>query len=99
MLHVRPELVWDHEIPADPEADEGFVVFYVGRVLDRGTAEDVRALGLERIRKFLDVAPARREVIDFWRWWLERRERKNGNPHTGTEAPAPNRGANRADPI
>ncbi len=69
-LAIRRDLVWDYDVPADPEHDEGFLALYVGRVLDRGRAEDVRALGLDLIRRYLDVAPARREVIEFWRWYL-----------------------------
>jgi hypothetical protein len=85
MLTVRRELVWDHDIPSEPERDEGFMTFYVGRVLERGTAEDVRALGLDRIRKYLAQAPLPRQVLDFWHWWLDYRERIDGDSHTGSE--------------
>ncbi len=71
-LSIRRELLWDYDVPPDPERNEAFVALYVGRVLDRGTAEDVRALGLDAIRRYLDRAPARREVIEFWRWYLKR---------------------------
>lgn len=88
---VRRELLWDYDVPADPEHDDGFMALYVGRVLDRGTAEDVRALGLDRIRRYLDVAPARREVIEFWRWYLDL-EGSHDDPHRGaTDVPADRR--------
>jgi hypothetical protein len=70
-LTIRRHLLWNYDVPPDPEHDEAFLALYVGRVLDRGTAEDVRTLGLDLVRRFLDVAPARREVIEFWRWYLE----------------------------
>jgi hypothetical protein len=89
MVRVRKELVWDYDIPDDPESDEGFMAVYVARVLDRGTADDIRSLGVETIRRYLDVAPASRKVIEFWRWWLARKASENGDPHSGPEAVAP----------
>ena len=70
-LVIRRDLVWDYDIPEDPERNEGFLALYVGRVLERGTAADVHGLSLERIRRYLDVAPVRAEVRDFWRWFFD----------------------------
>jgi hypothetical protein len=97
MFNVRRELVWDYPIPSDPERDEAFVALYVGRVLDRGGADDVRALGTELIRKHIDAAPARREVLDFWRWWLERSQ--NGDPHRSAAAVPAGHGVGRSGPV
>jgi hypothetical protein len=38
MLRVRRDLVWDYDVPEEPERDEAFMALYVGRVLDRGNA-------------------------------------------------------------
>jgi hypothetical protein len=89
VLRVRRELLWDYDVPSQPEADEGFMALYVGRVLDRGTAEDVRALGLRLICRYLDVAPVRREVAEFWRWWLSASDRSDHGRPDGGAAPVP----------
>lgn len=97
-VFVRREMMWDYPVPEDPESDDTFMALYVGRVLDRGTAEDVRALGLETIRRYLDVAPARREVIEFWRWWLAFREAGDGDPYPSAAAVSSGSVIDRADP-
>ncbi|MBI5479161.1 MAG: hypothetical protein HY906_09910 [Deltaproteobacteria bacterium] len=89
MLHVRRELLWDYDVPPHPEADDGFMAVYVGRVLDQGTDEDIRDLGLPLIRRYLEVAPVRREVADFWRWWLAVRDRSDHGSPDGGAAPVP----------
>jgi hypothetical protein len=94
------ELLWDYEVPADPESDEAFVALYVGRALDRGSADDLRSLGLPLIRRFLDVAPTRREVTEFWRWWLSTPDRSaNGDPDRGAAEVSSDGGDGRGDPV
>jgi hypothetical protein len=90
VVHVRKDLVWDYDVPEEPERDAAFMALYVARVLERGTAEDVRSLGVEAIRRYLDVAPAPRKVIEFWRWWLAWKGDNDGDSHSGAEA-APSR--------
>jgi len=99
MLKVRRELVWDYPIPAEPERDDGFRALYVGRVLDRGTAADVRSLGLPLIRRLLDVAPCRREVLEFWRWWFAASGSQHGDPDRSTAEVPAGRRVGRAVPV
>jgi hypothetical protein len=68
-LPVNPDLVWDYDLPAE-EQSEAFRRWYIARVLTRGRAEDIRAIGLRTIYAYLPhlVLPAR--IARFWEWYF-----------------------------
>jgi hypothetical protein len=69
-LPVNPDLVWDYDLPAEEEQDEAFRRWYVARVLTRGRAADVRALGLRTIYAYLPGLTLPDRIRRFWRWYF-----------------------------
>ena len=70
VVTVNPSLVWDYAVPDAEHQDEAFRRWYIARVLTRGRAEDIRAVGLPTIRAYLPhlMLPAR--IRRFWEWYL-----------------------------
>jgi hypothetical protein len=66
---VNRSLIWDYDFTEADYATEAFLRFYVGRVLTAGSGDDLRAIGLARVRRYLpdlDI-PRRSECGDcFW---------------------------------
>jgi len=69
-LPINRDLVWDYEVPDDARQDEAFRRWYVARVLTRGSAQDIRELGLHTIYAYLPhlVLPTR--IRRFWEWYF-----------------------------
>jgi hypothetical protein len=69
-LPVNPNLVWDYDIPPEGQQSEAFRRWYIGRVLTRGRAEDVRAIGLRTIYIYLPQLVLPAEIRRFWEWYF-----------------------------
>ncbi len=67
---VNPDLVWEYEIPSEGEPTESFRRWYIGRVLTRGRAEDIRKIGLQTISAYLPHLVLPPAVRRFWEWYL-----------------------------
>lgn len=67
---VNPDLVWDYEVPPEGDQTEAFRRWYIGRVLTRGRAEDIRAVGLQTIAAYLPDLILPTEIRRFWEWYL-----------------------------
>jgi len=80
-LPVNPDLVWDYDIPPQSQQSEAFRRWYIGRVLTRGRAEDVRAIGLHTIYAYLSQLTLPAEIRRFWEWYFSLPEVKKRYAH------------------
>lgn len=78
-MKINRQLIWDYSADASLE-DEGFLRWYVARVLTRGGIEDIRALGLETIRAYLPALVLPKRIREFWEWYFHL-EDAGGDPH------------------
>ncbi len=69
-IHINERLVWDYEIPNDAQQDEAFRKWYLTRVLTRGSADDIREIGLEVIYAYLPSLNLPPDIRDFWNWYF-----------------------------
>ncbi len=69
-IQVNPALLWDYEFRQEEFRTEDFFVWYLGRQLDNGTFDEVRAIPHEVIAKYLDRLRICRRVREFWKWFL-----------------------------
>lgn len=73
-LPINERLLWDYDIPADAQENEGFRRLYVTRVLSRGTDADLRAIGFKTIHHYLPRIYLPIEIREFWDWYFSRPE-------------------------
>jgi len=70
-LPVNPDLIWDYDLPAEEEQQsESFRRWYVARVLTRGRAEDIRAIGLHIVHAYLPQLTLPDKIRRFWEWYF-----------------------------
>jgi hypothetical protein len=69
-IPINPDLVWDYDIPPAEEQNEAFWRWYIARVLSRGRAEDLRAIGFDAIYSRLPYLNLPSEVRHFWDWYF-----------------------------
>ncbi len=69
-MHIDPRFVWDYDLSAIDPDDGAFQQWYVARVLRRGGLADVRAIGLETIRRFLPALMLPATTRHFWETYL-----------------------------
>jgi len=69
-LPVNPDLVWDYDLPVEGQQSEAFRRWYVARVLTRGRAEDIRAIGLHTIYAYLPQLTLPARIHRFWEWYF-----------------------------
>lgn len=67
---INPSLVWDYDIPDNPTQNEAFKRWYLGRVLTRGSADDIRKIGLATIYTHLPLLNLPSEIRMFWDWYF-----------------------------
>jgi len=70
---VNKSLIWDYDFTGRDYDTEAFRRFYVGRVLTRGNDADLRAIGLETVRRYLPDLDIPREKREFWEWYFARK--------------------------
>jgi hypothetical protein len=85
-LPINPDLVWDYEIPPQTRQSEAFRRWYISRVLTRGRAEDVRAIGFHTIYLYLPELTLPAEIRRFWEWYFSLPEVKKRYGHPDTTA-------------
>jgi len=89
-LPINKKLLWDYAIPANAESNEAFRELYVKRVLTHGTADDIRAVGLSIIHKYIPRLFLPQDIHEFWHWYFglpvnqERYGNINPIPETGS---------------
>ncbi|MDQ7054096.1 MAG: hypothetical protein Q9P14_14880 [candidate division KSB1 bacterium] len=69
-IEVNPALLWDHEFQPHQLRDEEFFIWYLGRLLEKGTAAEVKKIPLKVIGQYLDRLKISRRVRRFWQWYL-----------------------------
>ncbi|GIK56800.1 MAG: hypothetical protein HND44_08330 [Chloroflexi bacterium] len=69
-IPINEKLVWDYDIPPDAQTNEAFREWYVKRVLTHGTADDIRAIGLETIHAYLPHLYLPQDIREFWDWYF-----------------------------
>lgn len=69
-MPINEKLVWDYDIPPDAQENEAFREWYIGRVLTRGTDNDLRAIGLETIHYYFHRLKLPKRIRDFWEWYF-----------------------------
>lgn len=89
-LPVNPDLVWDYQIPDESEQSEAIRRWYIARVLSRGQAKDLKAIGFSTIRAYLSTLDLPAEIRSFWEWYFSLPEVhiRYGNSNTVTNQSA-----------
>ena len=70
-IEVNRGLLWDYDFSPDKLQEEGFFVWYLGRLLERGTAAEVKPVPREIIARYLDRLTIPYRIRRFWKWYLE----------------------------
>ncbi|MFZ0546003.1 MAG: hypothetical protein WAM60_11225 [Candidatus Promineifilaceae bacterium] len=80
-IPINKALVWDYDIPDDKEKNESFLCWYIQRVLSKGSAADLRDIGLETISFYFPKLQLPPHIQEFWEWYfnLEEIRQKYGN--------------------
>jgi len=71
IIRFNKKLLWDYDIKEEDLAKEDVLIFYLSRMLNNGTIEDVSSIPLEFIEKYFDRLNLSRKVRKFWKWYLE----------------------------
>lgn len=89
-IPINPDLVWDYDIPLDAEQSEAFRRWYIARVLSRGRAKDLKAVGLKTIYRYFPGLNLPPEIRRFWEWYFSLPEvrQRYGDTHPSTEPDA-----------
>lgn len=69
-IDVNPGLLWDHEFSPEEILQEPFFVWYLGRVLERGTAAEIKCIPRAVIAQHLERLRLSQRVRRFWQWYL-----------------------------
>jgi hypothetical protein len=70
---VNQALIWDYEFSPEDIKTDSFRRWYVARVLARGGAEDIRAVGIETIERELPHLNLHPVIRSFWTWYFGER--------------------------
>ena len=62
-IPINPALVWEYDVPPEQGQTEAFRSWYLGRVLTRGSSEDLKAIGLDDY--WLALALQRVELVEL----------------------------------
>ena len=64
-MNVNKLLLWDYDWKEEQYETEEFKCWYIARVLSRGTMEDVRGVGIQRIKEYLPKIQISKKVRDY----------------------------------
>jgi hypothetical protein len=70
-IEVNPALLWDYEFSPTEMGEESFLVWYLGRLLERGMAAEGKRLPIEVIARYLNRLSISRRVRRFWEWYIK----------------------------
>jgi hypothetical protein len=70
-IEVNKALLWDYNFSPEEIHEERFFIWYLGRLLERGTAVEVKRLPREVIARYLDRLSISHRVRRFWEWYLK----------------------------
>lgn len=80
-------LFWDYQIAQKDLENEGVFVFYLSRVLNNGSFQDVTEIPVETIKKYLKKLHLASKVRKFWEWYLPNLNPADPSPEGGTQTP------------
>lgn len=69
-MKINKDLLWDHDVREDAEHSEYFRVWYLERVLEWGTRQDIHDVGLNIIREYLPRLRLPPRIKTFWEWYF-----------------------------
>lgn len=69
-IEVYPGLLWDHDFSPTDMQKEPFFVWYLGRLLERGVAAEVKRIPREVIAQYLGRLSLSQRIRRFWHWYL-----------------------------
>jgi hypothetical protein len=67
---MRWDLLWEYDFQPGDEETDAFKQAYYSKVLERGTIDDVREIGIVEIARWLPRLFLSRHVREFWEWYL-----------------------------
>jgi len=70
-IEVNPHLLWDHNFTPEQFQEEPFFILYLGRLLERGTSDEVKKIPSQVIARYLERLSISYRVRRFWKWYLE----------------------------
>lgn len=70
-IEVNKALLWDYNFSPDEIYGERFFIWYLGRILEHGTAAEVKRLPREVIACYLDRLSISQRVRRFWEWYVK----------------------------
>ncbi len=70
-IEVNPGLLWDYDFAPSECQTETFFIWYLGRLLERGTAIEVKRIPLDLIARYLDQLSISSKIRRFWKWYLK----------------------------
>jgi len=70
-IEVNPGLLWDYEFSTSEYHTEAFFIWYLGRLLERGTAVEVKRIPRDLIARYLDQLSIPSRIRRFWEWYLK----------------------------
>ena len=71
-IEVNPGLLWDYDYSPSELQKESFFFWYLGRLLERGTAAEVKCIPQEIIARYLDQLSIPYRIRRFWKWYLHK---------------------------
>lgn len=71
-IQVNRGLLWDYDFSPEKLQDEAFFIWYLGRLLERGTADEVKRIPHEIIIRYLDRLSIPDRIRRFWNWYLRK---------------------------
>lgn len=67
---MRTDLLWEYDFKPGDEQTDAFKQAYYSKVLERGTLEDVKEIGVPEIARWLPRLFLSWHVREFWEWYL-----------------------------
>ena len=71
-IEVNPALMWDYDFTSEQMQEESFLIWYLSRLLDSGTAAEVKRLPVEVVARYLDHLSISHRVRRFWEWYIKK---------------------------
>lgn len=68
-IKFNKKLFWDYKIPENIK-DETILIFCISKTLNNGTFDDVKAIPLKLIEKYINKLSLSKKIMNFWKWYL-----------------------------
>lgn len=70
-IKLDKRLVWDYQISEEDLKKEDVLIFYLSRLLNHGSFDDISRIPLELIKRYLGRLYLSGRVKKFWKWYLK----------------------------